>query len=156
MLASKGDRPHGYVYAMARNPPNKRVLFGTSGNINGLKLEETDGQVKIIDTPVFGHFAGLRLSEGDTLCAINGIRITSIKIATTALKVVSGPLIPILTYNPLLRLSSTIRDSLDLMANAGEAVSVEGEFEFHEKVRHLMSGRGRYPLFPASGAKLSS
>lgn len=144
VLASIGTRPKGYTYTIATNINNKRVFSGENNFIDGLELEEMDGQVKIISVPQAGFFHGLRLNPGDTLRAINGIPISSIRFARVAFKVAKGAMIPILTYRIL------HRDDVKSIGFKGGGLKLEDEYEIFEKL-----GEGSFAIVKKATHKSS-
>jgi len=145
ILASKGERPRGYSYILARKMHHN--ITGTTSSpdnvIDGLRLEEKAGKVKVAHIPSFtsSSFHGLNINRGDVVCGMNGIPITSILWAKIAWKVAAGPLVPILTYNHFRRFRLALMAFLPVAMKfnggkrVGASIKIEDEYDIHEKVR---------------------
>lgn len=135
----------GYSYVLVKKTHSKHLSESHDTNIiDGLRLEEKGGKVKIARLPGFpsSSFHGLNVNKGDVICSISGIAICSIPWAKLALKVVAGPIVPILTYNLFRRLRLKVMSLLPVAMKVdgrretiGSNIKIEDEYDIHETVR---------------------
>lgn len=165
ILAGKGRRPRGTKYVLVKMAKDPSIFDGSDGVIAGMQCEQHDGYVRVLSPPEKGPFHNVRISKNDCIWAINGVAVTTLREIREQLKMATGKIICILTYNSFRKLKTTIMSHttatrttgsdkwLDVFKSLGQDESTrledvydiqgklgEGAFAVVKKATHKSSG----------------
>eukprot|EP00956_Cyclotella_meneghiniana_P016778 scaffold26777_cov50-Cyclotella_meneghiniana.AAC.2 len=108
IMAGKGRRPRGTKYVLVKMTKDTSIFDGSNGVIAGMECEQRDGYVRVLSPPTSGFFHNVRISKNDCIWAINGVAVTTLNEIREQLKMATGKIVCILTYNSFRKLKTTI------------------------------------------------
>jgi C-terminal processing protease CtpA/Prc len=135
-----------------KTTPDKSIFNGGDNVIAGLELEQKNGYVRVVTSPMDGFFSKVRLGKNDCIWSIDGVSVNDVEQIRHALKEASGKIVFVLTYNSFRKLKTTVMANVSvqsgsdkwklMMAEAGEADNQPGRLEdiynVNEKVRRVI------------------